>query len=291
YHEEMLNRFSLHPSGGPAMRRFLTLGLLFAGLFAPVPVVAGPPEEDEATLREAKLPTDADSLVSFFKKRILPENDVGKVKALITQLGDARFAARQHASELLINMGPGIAKTLRDAKNSSDPEVAFRVKEALDVVERTSTEPLLSAAARLLGHKKHPEATKVLLDYAPIAEREEVVDAIRQALLSVARKDGKPEPALVAALEDKGALKRSLAAETLIRTDGLDAAVARKLLAADDPLVRLRTALALVEKNDKEAVPTLIAVLPGVKLQQAWLAEDILCRLAGDKAPQVSLSD
>src|SRR3954470_22067041 len=162
----MVHRSFLHPRGGPAMRRIFTLGLLFAGIVAPAPA-AVPPEEDEATLREAKLPADADSLVAFFKKRILPENDVGKVKALIGRLGDDRFGVREQASETLINMGPGIAKALRDAKDNPDPEIAYRIKEALDVVERPSTEPLLSAAARLLGHKKHPQAAQVLLDFAP----------------------------------------------------------------------------------------------------------------------------
>src|SRR5262245_23753403 len=102
----MVHRSFLHPFGGPAMRRLFTLGLLLAYFLSPVSVVAGPPEEDEAILREGKVATDADSLISFFKKRILPENDVDKVKALIGQLGDDRFAVREYASEVLVNMGP-----------------------------------------------------------------------------------------------------------------------------------------------------------------------------------------
>lgn len=273
------------------MRHCLTLAILTACLLTPLSARAATPEEDEATLRDAKVPTDADSLVSFFKKRILPENDLDKVKALIAQLGDDRFLVRELASESLVNMGPGIAKTLKDARGSADPEVAARIKEALEIVERTSTEPLLSAAARLLGQRKHPETARVLLDYAPVADREEVLDAIRQALLNVAQKDGKPEAALTTTLTDGKPLKRALAAETLIRSGGIDVAAGRKMLADADGNVRLRVALALIDRNDKEAVPTLFAVLPNIKLQQAWLAEDVLCRLAGDKIPPVSLGD
>ena len=53
--------------------RFWVLAL-WAGLSA-APVRAGQPEEDEATLKEAKLQTDTPALVEFFRKRVLPEND------------------------------------------------------------------------------------------------------------------------------------------------------------------------------------------------------------------------
>jgi hypothetical protein len=188
-------------------------------------------------------------------------------------------------------MGPGVLKALKENTNNPDAEVAYRVKEALEIVERTSTVQLLSAAARLLGHKKHPDAVKVLLEFAPVTDSEDVIDAIRTALGGLAKKDGKPDPTLVAALTDKVTLRRSLAADALIRSKGLDDDGARKLLKDPDALVRLRAAMALVERNDREAIPALIDILPSVKLQHAWIAEDVLCRLAGEKAPNVSLSD
>lgn len=272
-------------------RSLLLSCLLLSYLLLPPAVYAGQPEEDETLLKEAKLSTDGPALVGFFKKRILPENDAPKVKELIGQLADDRFGIREKASETLIAMGPGVARALRDSVKSGDPEVAHRVKEALEIVERTSTGPILSAAARTLALRKVPEAARVLLDFAPVSDNEEVIDSIRTALLGVARADGKPEPALVEALKDKQMIRRALAAEVLIRTDGVDAAGARKLLADTDPVVRLRVALALVEKNDKESVPALIALIPALKLQQAWLAEDVLCRLAGEQAPVVSLGE
>jgi hypothetical protein len=274
------------------MRRTLFLPLVLACLILPLPgLSAGTPEEDETALKEAKVPADAASLVEFFRKRVLPENDTDKVKELINKLGSEAFLVRERASARLVALGPGVAKALRDATNNSDPEIVSRAKEALEIVERTSTIPLLSAAARMLGHRKPAEAAKVLLDYAPVSDSDEVVDAIREALAQVASRDGKPEPALVSALTDKLPLRRSLAADALIRTGNLDVASGRKVLADADPVVRLRAALALVERNEKIAVPVLVKLLPEVKLQQAWLAEDILCRLAGEKAPNVSLGD
>jgi hypothetical protein len=47
--------------------------------------------------------------------------------------------------------------------------------------------------------------------------------------------------------------------------------------------------LALVERKDKEALPTLIALLADAPRDQCWRVEDVLYRLAGDQAPTVSL--
>src|SRR5262245_4665647 len=128
------------------MRRVFSSCLLVACLLGTAAARAGQPEEDEAALKEAKVATDAGAMAEFFKKRILPEKDTARVKQLIARLSDERFVVREQTTEALIGMGPGIAKALRDASKSPDPEVAYRVKEALEVVERTSTVPMLSAA-------------------------------------------------------------------------------------------------------------------------------------------------
>src|SRR5205823_9404247 len=114
-----------------------------------------------------KLQTDTPALVEFFRKRVLPESDHKRVRAVIAKLGADSFAVREKASTDLIAMGAAIAPLLREATASSDPEVLARAREALAAVEKTSTAPLLSAAVRLLAQRKPPEASKVLLDFAP----------------------------------------------------------------------------------------------------------------------------
>ncbi|HKB40682.1 MAG TPA: hypothetical protein VKD72_29925 [Gemmataceae bacterium] len=264
----------------------LTLG---PGLAAPVH--AGQPEEDEATLKEARIETDTPALLDFFRKRVLPENDLKRVRGIIRKLGDDSFAVREKASSELVAMGPAIAPLLREAGSNTDPEVLVRAREALAAVEKTSTAPLLSAAVRLLAHRKPPEAGKVLLDFAPAAGHVEVLDVMREVLPRLATRDGKPDPALNAALTDREGLRRALAAEALIRAKGLEGKEARKFLEDSSQQVQLRAALALADQGDREAVPVLISVLPSVTLQLAWQAEDVLCRLAGEEAPQVSLGD
>src|SRR5262249_50555708 len=137
---------------------------LWPGLSA-APVRAGQPEEDEATLKEAKLQTDTPALVEFFRKRVLPDTDHQRVRAVIRQLGADAFAAREKASTDLIARGPALAPLLREASSSPDPEVLARAREALAAVEKTSTAPLLGAAVRLLAQRRPPEASKVLLDF------------------------------------------------------------------------------------------------------------------------------
>src|SRR5437764_6884414 len=138
--------------------RFWVLAL-WAGLSA-APVRAGQSEEDEATLKEAKLQTDTPALVEFFRKRVLAENDHHRVRAIIRKLGADSFAVREKASTELIAMGPAIAPLLREATASADPEVLARAREALTAVEKTSTAPLLGAAVRLLAQRKPSEASK-----------------------------------------------------------------------------------------------------------------------------------
>jgi outer membrane protein assembly factor BamB len=54
--------------------------------------------------------------------------------------------------------------------------------------------------------------------------------------------------------------------------------------------VRLRAAQGLIAGKDKEAVPTLIALLDHAALPIAYRAEDLLCRIAGERAPPVWLA-
>jgi outer membrane protein assembly factor BamB len=61
------------------------------------------------------------------------------------------------------------------------------------------------------------------------------------------------------------------------------------LLRDPDPRVRFRAAAALLRAGDKAAVPVLTALLGEGPLPLAWQAEEMLFRVAGDKAPQTSV--
>src|SRR5260370_20872532 len=99
------------------------------------------------------------------------------------------------------------------------------------------------------------------------------------------RKDGKPDPAWVEALDTPRPGVRKAAAAALVKGGGPEARPAvRKLFAYKDMTVRLRTALALAP-HDAEAIPVLIELIAHAQGEQSWQAHDFLCQLAGDKAP------
>src|SRR5207249_1154093 len=85
----------------------------------------------------------------------------------------------------------------------------------------------------------------------------------------LAVRDGKADSAVVRALDDSLAVRRSAAAEALARRRGREHRPAlRKLLQDTDPAVRLRVALALVSAGDREAVAALIDGLTDLPLEQ-----------------------
>src|SRR6185437_2719234 len=92
--------------------------------------------------------------------------------------------------------------------------------------------------------------------------------------------------ALVRALEDKVGVRRAAAAVALCKGNAADELPAvRKLLRDADITVRLKIAVALAERGEKNAVPVLIALLAELPLEQVYQVEDLLALLADDKAP------
>ena len=63
----------------------------------------------------------------------------------------------------------------------------------------------------------------------------------------------------------------------------------KKLLGDKDVSVRLRITLAMLPLEDKDVVPVLVDLLGELTANQLWPVEEALLRLAGDKAPAVSL--
>src|SRR5262249_27344500 len=152
--------------------------------------------------------------------------------------------------------------------------------------------PLILAATRLLAQRRPDGAVETLLQFVPMAENDAVLDQIRKTLPELALRDGKPEPALLAALDDKLSVRRAVAAETLAQL-GRHSPVARlrKLLQDPVPSVRLRVALGLAPGQDEEAVVQLIQLLGELPTPQAKLAEDYLLELAQEQAPQAPLGN
>jgi HEAT repeat protein/outer membrane protein assembly factor BamB len=230
---------------------------------------------------------DGPALLEEFRKRTVADADREKAEAIIARLNKESPEEREKAEADMLAMGNNGVPSLRKALHGNAPRNTEAIRRCLDLLQRTADAPLPTAAARLLGMRRPPGAASVLLAYLPCAEEDSMTNEVRDALTRVAVQDGKIDPALIQALDDKHALRRYTAAEAICQSGNAeDRTKIKKLLDDRDIQVKLRVALALGAVREKEAVGSLIGMLDQLPLDQVAEAEDFLRQLAGDNAPK-----
>jgi HEAT repeat protein len=267
--------------------------VLIKGAPAPVPMPLHPSAffdaPDEQVLKDNKLPTDGPGLVEFFRRHIVQTADEARIQNLIRQLGDDDFNRREDASLQLNGLGLRARPFLQKAASDQDAEVAHRAKECLKQVDQGTAVGAVAAGIRVLAKLKPDGAAETLLAYLPSAPEETLAEEVRLALVELAVRDGKTDPTLAVALTDKSALKRAAAAFALGRAKAADQLPAvRKLMQDADPAVCYRAGVALAAAGEKEAVPVLIGLLDRLSSADAGHVEELLYRIADDKAPPPS---
>jgi hypothetical protein len=247
---------------------------------------------DEQLLKAAKVGTDSAGLLEFFRKRTRKDSDADRIQKLIQQLGDESYEVREKASQELMEAGAASRAHLLKATDDKNPEIARRAGECLEHLEEGPGSTLPIAAARLLKLRKPPDAVEVLLAYVPWADDEGVAEEVRTTLAGLALDDGKPDPLLVKALTDPTAARRTAAGVALARSGGEDIrADVKKLLEDSDFIVRMRVALALLAQKEKDAVPVLIDLLAKLPRDEIWPIEEMLYRVAQEKAPTIAAGE
>lgn len=268
--------------------------LLVAGILiaAEAPKTVEPDAElvyAERVLKDANITCDGPALLAFFKARTLTPAKQQQLAAAIAKLGDDRFEVREQGSNDLVAAGRLALPVLRPALKSKDPEVVARAQRCIEDIERVPEATLVPSAARWLAEKNPDEATEVLLACLPWVEDEMNQEAVFQALARTALKNGSAVPAVSAAVKDTEALRRTAAAFVLSRGNAETRRLATPLLTDAEARVRFHAAAGLLRAADKDAVPPLLALLTDAPAPLAWQTEDLLCQLAGDKAPAVSV--
>jgi hypothetical protein len=256
--------------------------------YVAAPVLPSVPFEapDEQILKDNKIATDGPGLLEFFRRHVVQSADEARIQLLIRQLGDDDFDRREDASLQLNGLGLRARPFLQKALFDPDAEIAHRARECLRQLDEGTAADAVAAAIRVLAKLKPDGAAETLLAYLPSAAEETLAEQVRLALVELAVRDGKADPALAVALTDKSALKRAAAAFALGRAKAADQLPAvRKLLQDPDPVVRYRAALALAAAREKEAVPVLIGLLDKLSSADAGRVEELLYRIADDKAP------
>jgi hypothetical protein len=270
----------------------LLAGVVLAGLVAPCSARADESVQaaDETALREAGVETSAKAMLAFFRVRTLAGADQARLTAAVRRLGDSIFTVREKATQDLIAADRPALPFLRPALNDSDLEIARRARRCIDSIESGSGAALELAAARLLAGFNPPGAAEVVLNYLPFADNTDTEEELLTTLAVVGVHHGKAEPQLIAALTDPIAVRRSAAAWVLGRSPEVEQRAAVKTLLNDpEATVRLRAAQGLIAGRERDAVPALVSLLGTAPVSIAWQAEELLCRLAGEQAPPVSI--
>jgi len=245
---------------------------------------------NEKLLRDAGHAADGPGLLAFFRAKVLSEADQERLKKAVVDLGNDGFAIREKASRELLQAGRFSLPFLRPVVDDPDLERARRAEQCIEDIERMPVVAQVTAAAQLAAVRQPAGISDLMLACLPWIEDESAQGAIFSALAQTGLRDGRADPALIEAAKDREALRRAAAAHVLGRAGMEQRRQAVRLLTDSDVRVRFHAACALVRSGEKSAVPSLLAQLTEGPLSQAWQAEDLLCRLAGEQLPGVSPS-
>ncbi len=251
---------------------------------------------DESALKEVGLSaTEAGPLIDYLKQRTLTEEDQHKIGEVIARFGADDFEERVKATADVERFGPAAIGPLKTAEKNTDAEVAYRARQALKRMEKVPHSRVAVATARALAKLKPDGAAAALLGFLPLADSDEVAEEIQVALVALAVRGGKAEPALVKALDDKSVLCRSAAYVALIeggpaaeRIRIKDAFPLVKAALAKEPDVDAKfrgTWALLLTSREKEFVPALIDMIPKLPRGRIWQLEEFLLQAAGDGKP------
>jgi HEAT repeat protein len=243
---------------------------------------------NERILKEAGIVPDGPGLLAYFRARVVRDEDLERLKIAVRRLGDDNFELREKASQELLAAGRMALPLLRPALTDPDPERVRRAETCIEDIERFPFATVVTAAAQLISTRPPPGAAEALLASLPWIDDEALREAIHSALSATGVQDGKVVQVLVTAASDKEAVRRAAAAHVLGGAGPEQRRQALRLLADADVSVRFYAACSLLRGGEGGAVPALLAQLTEAPLPLAWRAEDLLCRLAGEKMPSIS---
>ena len=265
--------------------------------------VAETPLSDEEILKKAKLSeTDGAKLIEYLRQRTLTETEQARIASIIKRFGADDFEERVVATEEIESYGSAAVGPLKAATKDNDAEVAYRARVALKKIETVPHSAVASAAVRAVAKLKPEGAAAALIGFLPLADDETVADVIREALVGLAvGKDGKADPALLAALFDSSSIRRAASYVALIQGGS-----SKETIRIKDAYPKVREAVlkeADVETKfvglwslatttrEKEYVSELVALIPTLPLgricNSRTSAQDRRQSTAGPTLPQI----
>ncbi|MGF1580997.1 MAG: HEAT repeat domain-containing protein [Gemmataceae bacterium] len=253
-------------------------------------------QADSATLDEVGIGTQGKALLAYFGEIGNTKLNPKAIQQLIKELGSESFKVREDAYANLKKMGIAVVRFLRETKKGLDPEAQARVAYLLESLEKKANPAVQEAAVRMLGVRQPIGAGKVLLTYLSLTKEPAIVDAIRTSLGGIAKTNDNVTTLLTNALSDSLATRRRVAATALLKGNRRETLPQiRKLLQDQNYKVRVAVALEMIKVPEnsarKAAIKAMISAMAKLPPEQLWDAEIVLVRLAGEKAPVVSLGE
>lgn len=245
----------------------------------------------EHILRDEGVPSDAPGVAAYLRAHTLSEEELDRLERAVRLLGDDEYRERESACKRLIEAGLAALPFLRPAIHDDDPEIVRRAKRCIAAIRRKQPSPVIAAAAQIIKYRRPKDGAAVLLAYLPCIDEQATIETWFDALAVVGWQDDRPDPALLAALTDKRAIRRAAAAYVLGRAPSADARrLVHPLLNDRDARVRYQAAAGLAGFGNKDAIPALIALLTSGPLPVASQAEELLSYIAEGMGPEIGLS-
>ncbi|NBO91556.1 MAG: hypothetical protein EBV06_04475 [Planctomycetia bacterium] len=272
---------------------YLIFALMLIAPHAAPPSSDHPLHFDEALLKAGKINLDGPSLMVFLRSRYTEITDE-RIKQLVEQMGDESWYVREDATVRLTTIGLRARRFLEAARKHDDLEIRYRARRCLEDAQSGGRDALelAAAAVRQLARLKPDGAVAVLLECIESAEDDMVGGEMKVALSTIGVRAGQPDPLIVAALKSRSVRAKSAAVTVICQNrvkEHYDAV--EKCFADESGPVRFAAAIGLIEAGQKEAVKALIAETDRPLSRETSLAEDLLLRLAGDRAPVPSGTD
>jgi HEAT repeat protein len=228
---------------------------------------------------------DGAMALAAFRRATLPDADRQRIPALVRDLTAKDAGLREKAAVTLVGLGRPAVGPIREAIRDANTALLHAAEQCIARMQHGPAQAVPASLARLVAVRKPVGAAGVLLAYLPCAEDDVIAEEARVALASVALRDRVPDAVLLQALTDRSAVRRAAAGEALARAGAGDRPAVRSLLTDSNPMVRMRVALALAERNNRQAIPVLIALVGQLPPDRCWPAEEMLTTLAADKSP------
>jgi hypothetical protein len=241
----------------------------------------------ERALRKIGTATDGNGLLTFIRANTLNEAKRKDLAAKVRALGSADFTEREKATQDLVALGRAALPYLRPAVDDPDLETSRRARRCIEQIQHSPNPSMVVLAALLVKERRPPGSVPILLDSLQSAEDASLEETWLSVLRTVSWREGRADPALLAALADKRPLYRAAAAHVLGR--GPDASVRDRvapMLDDVDARVRFEAAAALARFGNKKAVAVLMALLDDGPFTLACQAEYLLRLLAAGQGPE-----